>query len=256
MDITILGNGGGVNEGLPYNAFLIDDTFLCETPPDIMLSLSREKCDLRKIKLVYISHFHADHYFGFPFVVLNAMVQGHGGFKIIGPKPLKDTLNDITVEAFGAETPFPGWLREKCTFFEIEDGRTPADRTPPGGSTFDVSVREKLTFYHLEHFMETYGFLLMKNGAPLFAYLPDTLWCESMKLVLEQCPSFALVDLNGATAEANKVHFSEADLLEYAVPITGEKTKYLGTHLMRYKKSEIDQLEYTVPGMKVTIPDG
>ena len=39
MEITILGTGGGVNAGLPYNAFLIDDSFLCETPPDIMLTV-------------------------------------------------------------------------------------------------------------------------------------------------------------------------------------------------------------------------
>lgn len=36
MRLTILGNGGGISDGLPYNAFLVDDLLLCELPPDIM----------------------------------------------------------------------------------------------------------------------------------------------------------------------------------------------------------------------------
>ena len=234
-------------------------------PPINMLSLSREKCDQQKIRRVYISHFHADHYFDLPFVVVNAFFQGHEGFEVIGLEPLKDTLSNITREAFGAKTPFVDWLLEKCTFVEIGSSAPPigstAGPTPPVDartdmSAYNMSNREKLTFYRLKHFEETYGFLLEQDGNPLFAYLPDTLWCESMKRVLMKNPSYVLVDLNGETAEANKVHFSESDLLEHALPITGENTKYLVTHLMRYKKSEIPQLEYAVPGMKITMPEG
>ena len=39
MKIKILGNGGAINDGLPYNSFAINGTLLCETPPDIMLSM-------------------------------------------------------------------------------------------------------------------------------------------------------------------------------------------------------------------------
>lgn len=35
ITITILGNGGGLNQGLPYNAFLINENLLVEAPPDV-----------------------------------------------------------------------------------------------------------------------------------------------------------------------------------------------------------------------------
>jgi hypothetical protein len=36
MRIKILGNGGYINNGIPYNSFVIDDTFIIEAPPDII----------------------------------------------------------------------------------------------------------------------------------------------------------------------------------------------------------------------------
>ena len=34
MRLTILGNGGGISDGLPYNAFVLDGRLLVEVPPD------------------------------------------------------------------------------------------------------------------------------------------------------------------------------------------------------------------------------
>jgi hypothetical protein len=41
MRIKMLGTGGAINDGLPYNSFIVDNTLLVETPPDIMNSLYR-----------------------------------------------------------------------------------------------------------------------------------------------------------------------------------------------------------------------
>jgi hypothetical protein len=57
MNIKILGNGGAINDGLAYNAFVVNSTLLCETPPDIMLSIHKNSIDLPSIKTIYISHF-------------------------------------------------------------------------------------------------------------------------------------------------------------------------------------------------------
>ena len=42
MNIRMLGTGGAINNGLPYNSFIINEDLLIETPPDIMISLFRE----------------------------------------------------------------------------------------------------------------------------------------------------------------------------------------------------------------------
>lgn len=86
MNIRILGNGGAISDGLPYNAFLTDGYFLTETPPDIMGSLYRENAALSGIRTIFISHFHADHYFGFPFLALRLFFNGiTEPIAIIGP---------------------------------------------------------------------------------------------------------------------------------------------------------------------------
>ena len=46
IKIKILGNGGCLNKGLPYNSFIINDNFIFESPPDIMLSLHKNKIDI------------------------------------------------------------------------------------------------------------------------------------------------------------------------------------------------------------------
>jgi ribonuclease BN (tRNA processing enzyme) len=68
MRIQVLGNGGAINEGLPYSSFVVDGILLCETPPDIMLSLHKHAIEISSIKTVYISHLHGDHTFGLPFL--------------------------------------------------------------------------------------------------------------------------------------------------------------------------------------------
>lgn len=210
-----------------------------------MLSLSRNKCGIQRIRTVFISHFHADHFFGIPFLVLNAFAHGHAGYDFIGPKPLKDTLINITKEAFGTNFPCVNWLEQKCAFFEISSE-----------SIYNLSSPERISFYKLKHFTETYGFLLERNAIPIFAYIADTLWCESMKRILEQVPSYVLLDLNGEPSDKHQVHFSESDFLQFALPITQGNTRYIGTHLRQDKKSRIDQLEYAVPGMKLEISAG
>jgi len=67
MKIKILGNGGAINDGLPYNAFMVNRTLLCEVPPDIMLSIHKNCIDISLINTIYMPHLHGDHTFGLPF---------------------------------------------------------------------------------------------------------------------------------------------------------------------------------------------
>jgi ribonuclease BN (tRNA processing enzyme) len=97
MKIKILGNGGAINDGLPYNAFVINGTLLCETPPDIMLSINKNFVELSSINTIYISHLHGDHIFGLPFLIISAFFLHVGNdkklsFIIVGPVHLKASL--------------------------------------------------------------------------------------------------------------------------------------------------------------------
>jgi ribonuclease BN (tRNA processing enzyme) len=71
ITLRILGKAGFINEGYPFNSFLMDGSFLAEVPPDVMSSLLNTGTDFRNLRHIYISHLHADHCWGMPFLTLN-----------------------------------------------------------------------------------------------------------------------------------------------------------------------------------------
>ncbi|CAB5105109.1 Ribonuclease Z (EC [Olavius algarvensis associated proteobacterium Delta 3] len=248
MNIKILGNGGAINDGLPYNSFVINETLLCETPPDIMLSLHRNSIDLASIHTIYISHLHGDHLFGLPFLILSAFFSNDEtgtefSFEIIGPKGLEKMCENLVVSAFTSNHPCIKWMKEFCTFLEINETSKP--KLVNGFET---------TIFKLDHLIDTYGLFLAREGNSIdFAYVADTRWCESLHRMLTHKPQVVLIDLNGTDSDPVPVHLSIKDLQEKAIPITGEKTTYFGTHLKKEFHSTISCVRCAKPGDEINL---
>jgi phosphoribosyl 1,2-cyclic phosphodiesterase len=248
MKIQVLGNGGGINEGLPYNTFVVDGILLCETPPDIMLSLHKNAIEISSIKTVYISHLHGDHTFGLPFLLLSAFFahwrDGQvSSYTIVGPEGLEKAAEDLVVSAFTAGHPCLGWMKQFCAFVEIDVLSEPVLL-----KGYHTSV------FRLDHFSPTFGFSLAnREGNVEFAYVADTKWCAAIRRVLEDQPRLVLVDLNGQDNDPIPVHLSRRDLREKALPITGENTTYYGTHLKKEFQSAIPCIKCAKPGMVIEV---
>ena len=249
MKIKILGNGGALNDGLPYNAFMINESLLCESPPDIMLSINKHSIDLSSIKTIYISHLHGDHMFGLPFIILSAFIlhAGNGkasSFKIVGPEGLEKMTENLVVCAFTSKHPCFQWMKEFCSFVEIDET-----------SKSNLINGYQTSIFKLDHLVETYGFSFTKENNVDFAYIADTRWCESVDTVLSSKPRIVLIDLNGKDDDPIRIHPSIKDLKEKAIPITREKTQYYGTHLKEEFKSPIPCLKCATPGMVIDLSD-
>jgi ribonuclease BN (tRNA processing enzyme) len=127
MQIKILGNGGAINDGLPFNSFMIDEFFLVETPPDIMYSLFREKANLSEIRVIYLSHYHGDHYFGLPFLILRLFFNAAGEpldykIRLLGPADVQIVAKEICRLALGDNHPVNQWIDNNFLFTEISSG--------------------------------------------------------------------------------------------------------------------------------------
>ena len=249
MNIKFLGNGGCINGGLPYNAFLVDEVLLCEAPPDIMLSINRSGVKLSSINTIYISHLHGDHTFGLPFIIISAFVLkdtvGESlSFRIIGPKGVEEATVNLVTAAFTQKHPCIKWLSDNCTFQEIDETSTP--NLLEG---FDTSI------FELDHLLDTFGFALtgMEKNRAAFAYVADTLWCESVRVLLAQKPRAVLIDLNGEDDDAVPVHLSMGELMRSGIPLTGEETKYYGTHLKQEFESPVSNIICVKPGMEINL---
>lgn len=242
MKIKILGNGGAINDGLPYNSFLIDEKYLIEAPPDIMNSLFRENIDISNIQLIYISHFHGDHYFGLPFLLLRLFfnsfkTQAAGKIKIFGPQHIKNKTQEICRLAVGENHPLNEWIEKNILFIEVT-------------SSDDIMIDSgiKLKFFPMVHFTETSGFSLYQNDKILFSYFADTLWDDALIDQVRLFPEAIIADLNGEPSDPVKIHLSEDDIIAKALPVSKDKTVYYGTHLKYQKKSSHKNIKYVYPG--------
>lgn len=247
LTIKILGNGGAINAGLPYNAFVINENVLCEAPPDIMLSLHHNGINLSSLKTVFVSHLHGDHTFGLPFLILSAWfihARDHKelAITIIGPRGIQDLIEGLAISAFTADHPCLKWMQASCSFVQVDESSQPV--LLPGWET---------RLFRLDHAVETYGFSLTNpDDGAAFAYIADTLWCEAVQTVLSRSPNVVLVDLNGQDDDPMPVHLSIHDIRAKALPITGTKTQYYGTHLKKEFSPVGTHIQCARPGMVIT----
>lgn len=252
LSITILGNGGAINEGLPYNSFMINDSLLCELPPDIMPSLHRNKVRLSRIKRIFISHLHGDHVFGLPFFILSSFFENEQtgedrSITMIGVKGLEALAHDLVIQAFRKNHPCVDWMERNVRFIETDDSGQPV-----------LMAGYETTLFRLDHMMETYGFMLSHSSATGvdFAYVADTLWCDAVRSVIEKAPKLVLIDLNGDADDLKPVHLSKKELVEKGLPITGNRSMFWGTHLRRMFQTDDPRIVCATSGLTAVISPG
>ncbi|MFP4363138.1 MAG: MBL fold metallo-hydrolase [Spirochaetia bacterium] len=239
MEILILGNGGGINSGLRYNSFLVNETLLVEAPPDIVPSIGHAQADINKIESVYISHFHGDHCFGLPFLFLTLGNTGRDRpITVFSPPGGQEHILKLFVTAFSDTAPGYRFLSEQTNFIEVSD-RTQAELVEGWTTEFVLT----------EHSKTTFGFFLSQNTTGGFFYIPDTLWTPRFFPFLERKPDFVLADMNGTGDEENPKHMSVKDIQENALPVTGNSTSYLATHLFEPMAMSVQNILPVQPGM-------
>lgn len=221
IKINILGNGGCLNNGLPYNSFIIDDKILVEAPPDIMLSLKTVGFDVEAVEAVFISHLHGDHTFGLPFLIINKWVKSlEGGtgapLAVLGPKGIEPYVKTLTECAFTKAHPCYEWLEKNVEFDTI--------RTDAANPLNALS----LTCFRLKHIVETYGFSIENHHETIFSYIADTSWCNQVERILARTPRVIIMDMNGGEPH---VHISLDQVIEKGLPLTKDKSIYYGMHL-------------------------
>ncbi len=248
MKIKILGNGGALNDGLPYNSFIIDGKILIETPPDVMLSLLRESIDIPSIDIIYISHLHGDHSFGFPFYALRmyklqAELQRKKKVKLFAPKGGKEYLINLTEKAMSVGSPCIEWVKKNIDFVEISVSQRPEI----GLMNYTAEL------YRMDHSQENYGFVLKDGAKKIFTYISDTKWSHNIESILKERTKVIILDLNGEPGDPKPVHVSEEELIEKGIKLVHSKTIIYGTHLKYMKKSRHPMIRYVEPGMEIEI---
>jgi len=93
-ELAFLGTGNFLAPlGRYWNSFVMDESVLVEPAPTALPHLRRCGIPVEAIEVIVVSHFHADHCFGWPFL-LQAAADGGGGrtIYVVGPPGIEAHL--------------------------------------------------------------------------------------------------------------------------------------------------------------------
>jgi ribonuclease BN (tRNA processing enzyme) len=122
LELCFLGSGNAFAPLRYWSSFLVNGRYLFDCPPTALAHLKRMGKPPEGIHVVLVSHFHGDHFFGLPFLLLE-----YGESKppsedlfIVGPAQIQEKLEWMT------ELGFPDLLKRSSgyqrRYVEVSDG--------------------------------------------------------------------------------------------------------------------------------------
>ena len=216
LSLTFLGSGNAFAAGRYWSSFLVNGRYLFDPSPIVLPHLKKLGLPVNAIDAIFISHFHADHWFGLPFLLLEYAEGSNRSapLTIVGPPGVEERVRSVT----GAG--FPNLL-DKLTFelrwLELDDGLA---AEVPGATFRSREVAHAST-------LRCFGFRVEIDGRTL-AYTGDTTLCPPLFDLAAGAD--VLVAECSCWDSACGPHLSPRDIhvLRAGVPLT---TRFVLTHL-------------------------
>jgi ribonuclease BN (tRNA processing enzyme) len=219
LELAFIGTGSGFGPGRYYSSFLVNDRYLFDASPAVIPNLKKLNKDPRDIEVIFISHFHGDHYFGLPFLLLEyaELTPRTKDLTIIGPPGIGKRVESATNLAFA------NVFRKRdrgyhLTFVEASDEAT--------GEAAGVSWTSR----RVEHVpdLEAFGFRVEIDGRTI-AYTGDTAMCPPL-VPLAQDADVLVAECSCWTESCAAIHLTPSNILELRRQVSA-RTKFLLTHI-------------------------
>lgn len=199
IPLTFLGTGNAFAPGRDWNSFVIGGRVLVETAPTVLPNLRAAGIDPTAIDAIFLSHFHADHTFGWPFLLLEYLLRSRrrSDLWVVGPPGVEHRLNEMV--RIGSYAPHS---RERGGFdlHFVEVDEQPQQAGP-------VSFRA----VRVEHEpnLDCYGFVVEHDGRTV-GYSGDTRLCDGLRRIASM--SDALVLECAVHEGSSPIHMNLADV--------------------------------------------
>lgn len=169
LDLFFLGSGSGFANGRFYSSFLLNGRWLFDASPSAVPVLKTHGVSPAEIDAIFVSHFHSDHFFGLPLLLLE-YVEAHPRTRdltIIGPPGIEERIRALLQIGLPgvAERDWPFTAR----FVEVNDGAAGE------AAGLRYSARQVAHSGHLECF----GYRIEIDGRAL-AYSGDSGVCDAL----------------------------------------------------------------------------
>lgn len=168
FELTFLGSGNAYGaEGRAFSSLLLNDRFMFDCGPTVLQQLTRLGLSSDQVDAVFISHFHADHFFGLPFLYLDCWRrQRSRDLLVVGPPGIEERAEHLFDLAFGSLPPNRTYHRR---YVEVRDGI----EAEAAGLAFCAGAVE-----HVPN-LESFGFRVTAGGRSL-VYSGDVRQCQGL----------------------------------------------------------------------------
>lgn len=216
MHIELMGTGSIWAKALGSCA-LIDHTILLDCPNGLIKRLKNNKTDIKKIDICIITHFHADHYFDIPFLLLEQGMHHirEEAFVFIGPSGLAERIDTLFRLAY-PELWEKVKKNAKIKVIEITEEKTPV-------------YFEQYTIipYKMDHNgMDAYGYTIEKNGK-VAGFTGDTLFCPNVEEIIQKS-NIVFTDMS--FEKNSKAHMGFNNIISLKQKYAGKST-IIPTHM-------------------------
>ncbi len=221
-ECIVLGSGNAFNsDARGHCCFLLDEIFLIDCGPTVLIKREEFKIDFSKIKIILITHFHGDHFAGVPFLILyfQYILKRKEKLYILGPENIKkqyDSLMDLIYPNLQIDF--------SLEFIEIQE---------------DYDFEE----YHIKaipmlHKEESLGYRI-NDSQNSFAFTGDTKWNDNI-ISLFKDVDVAIIELSFKEKIENSSHLSLEELRQYRNKIQPKKLFF--NHLYDELSKEVEDL--------------
>lgn len=213
LDLLFLGSGNAfAAQGRAFSSFLLDGRYLFDCGPTVLQQLAKAGLRSDDIDVVFISHFHADHFFGLPFLFLDAKYGGRTKpLTIVGPPGIEERTHRLVSLGY-SHVMDAGKFEQR--YVEMADGFS--------GTIGDLAV-SAARVKHVPD-LECFAYRAGLDGRSV-VYSGDTTLCDSL-LCLSKDADVIVVECSCQEVE---VHLSPAGV--ETVAQQSPNAKVIVTHL-------------------------
>jgi ribonuclease BN (tRNA processing enzyme) len=186
LQLTFLGTGNFSAPARYWNSFLIGDRVLVEPSPAVLPNLRKAGIDPRAIDVIFISHFHADHTFGWPFLLLSYLLwdRRDTDLWVVGPPGVQAFLENM-VRAGAIDHIVSASRTAQGGGFSLRYVEVSGGMQSAGDVQFQA-VR-------VEHdpALDCYGYLIVDGGRTL-GYSGDSRLCDGLRTIASGADTLVL----------------------------------------------------------------
>ena len=169
IDVTFLGTGNFLAPGRYWNSFVLNGSVLVEPSPTVLPHLRRCGLPAASLDAIVISHFHADHTFGWPFLLFEVLIQRRDRpLFVVGPPDVQQFLADMMRVAALPDIQHAASTQIDLRYIEVD-------------GSWQHAGRLRFRAIEVEHvpYLSCYGYLFDIDGRTI-GYSGDTRPCAGL----------------------------------------------------------------------------